>query len=62
MRTYRNCPLTREEHQNPPHLVAAMVDIAEGACRVLDHIENTGTEDKFVTGYIRAVRQYALNV
>lgn len=39
-----------------------MVDIAEGACRVLDHIENTGTEDKFVTGYIRAVRQYALNV
>lgn len=39
-----------------------MVDIAEGACRVLDHIENTGTEDKYVTGYIRAVRQYALNV
>jgi hypothetical protein len=40
----------------------SMVDIAEEACRVLDHIENTGTEDKYVTGYIRAVRQYALNV
>jgi hypothetical protein len=38
-----------------------MIDIAEGACRVLDHIENTGMEDRYVTGYIRAVRQYALN-
>jgi hypothetical protein len=40
----------------------SMVDIAEGACRMLEHIENTGTEDKYVTGYIRAVRQDALNV
>jgi hypothetical protein len=38
-----------------------MVDIAEGARRVLNHIENNGTEDRYVTGYIRAVRQYALN-
>ncbi|KAJ6168287.1 hypothetical protein N7497_001130 [Penicillium chrysogenum] len=36
-------------------------DIAEGARRVLNHIENNGTEDRYVTGYIRAVRQYALN-
>ena len=38
-----------------------MNDIAEGACRVLDRIENNGTMDRYVTGYIRAVRQYALN-
>lgn len=38
-----------------------MDDIAEGARRVLNHIENNGSEDRYVTGYIRAVRQYALN-
>ncbi|KAJ5742632.1 zinc knuckle domain protein [Penicillium nucicola] len=38
-----------------------MDDIAEGARRVLNHIENNGTEDRYVTGYIRAVRQYAIN-
>ena len=38
-----------------------MIDIAEGARRVLEHLENNGTEDRYVTGYIRAVRQYALN-
>lgn len=27
---------------------------------VLNHIENNGTEDRYVTGYLRAVRQYAL--
>jgi hypothetical protein len=27
----------------------------------VDHIENNSTEDRYVTGYIRAVRQYALN-
>jgi hypothetical protein len=43
---------------DPPR---SMVDIAEGARRVLNHIENNGTEDRYVTGYIRAVRQYALN-
>ncbi|KAI2669865.1 hypothetical protein LCP963914a_9885 [Penicillium roqueforti] len=37
-----------------------MDDIAEGARKVLNHIENNGTEDRYVTGYIRAVRQYAL--
>ncbi|CAI7602411.1 unnamed protein product [Penicillium viridicatum] len=39
----------------------SMDDIAEGPRRVLNHIENNGTEDRYVTGYIRAVRQYALN-
>ena len=39
----------------------SMDDIAEGARRVLNHIENNGSEDRYITGYIRAVRQYALN-
>lgn len=43
---------------DPPR---SMDDIAEGARRVLNHIENSGTEDRYVTGYIRSVRQYALN-
>ncbi|OQD72538.1 hypothetical protein PENANT_c176G08552 [Penicillium antarcticum] len=43
---------------DPPR---SMDDIAEGARRVLNHIENNGSEDRYVTGYIRAVRQYALN-
>ena len=43
---------------DPPR---SMDDIAEGARRVLNHIENNGTEDRYVTGYIRAVRQYVLN-
>lgn len=38
-----------------------MDDIAEGARRALNHIENNGSEDRYVAGYIRAVRQYALN-
>ncbi|KAJ5215295.1 zinc knuckle domain protein [Penicillium cinerascens] len=38
-----------------------MYDIVEGARLVLDHIENNGTTDGYVTEYIRAVRQYALN-
>lgn len=36
---------------DPPR---SMDDIAEGACKVLNHIENNGTEDRYVTGYIRA--------
>jgi hypothetical protein len=43
---------------DPPR---SMQDIAEGARRVLSYIEDNGTEDRYVTGYIRAVRQYALN-
>lgn len=43
---------------DPPR---SMDDIAEGARRVLNHIENNGSEDRYVTGYIRAVRHYALN-
>ncbi|KAJ5111868.1 hypothetical protein NUU61_001498 [Penicillium alfredii] len=43
---------------DPPR---SMDDIAEGARKVLNHIENNGAEDRYVTGYIRAVRQYALN-
>ena len=38
-----------------------MEDIAEGARRVLNYIENNGSEDIYITGYIRAVRQFALN-
>lgn len=38
-----------------------MEDIAEGARRVLNYIENNGSEDRYITGYIRAVRQFALN-
>lgn len=36
-------------------------DIAGGARRVLDHIGNNDTEDRYVTGYIHDVRQYVLN-
>lgn len=43
---------------DPPR---SMEDIAEGAHRVLNHTENNGTEGRYVTGYIRAARQYALN-
>lgn len=39
----------------------SMEDIADRACRVLNYIENNGTEDRYVTGYIRALRQYAFN-
>ena len=38
-----------------------MEDIAEGTSRVLNYIENNGSEDRYITGYIRAVRQSALN-
>ena len=38
-----------------------MEDIAEGARRVLSYIENNGSEDRYITGYARAVRQFALN-
>jgi hypothetical protein len=43
---------------DPPR---SLEEIAEGACQVLNHIENSGTEDRYVTGYIRAVRQYTIN-
>ncbi|KAJ5144430.1 hypothetical protein N7526_001938 [Penicillium atrosanguineum] len=43
---------------DPPR---SMEDIAEGARRVLNYIENNGSEDRYITGYIRAVRQFALN-
>jgi hypothetical protein len=36
-------------------------DIAEGAHRVLNYIENNGSRDRHIAGYIRAVRQFALN-
>ena len=54
----RGPPKTMVPVTHPPR---SMDDIAEGARRVLNHIENNGTEDRYVTGYIRAVRQYALN-
>jgi hypothetical protein len=38
-----------------------MEEIADRARRVLDYIENNGTEDRYITGYIHTVRQYALN-
>ncbi|KUL82304.1 hypothetical protein ZTR_09720 [Talaromyces verruculosus] len=38
-----------------------MEDIALGARRVLNHIEINCTVDRYVTGYNRAVHQYALN-
>ncbi|KAJ5198731.1 uncharacterized protein N7498_007848 [Penicillium cinerascens] len=38
-----------------------MEDIAEGARRVPNYIENNGSEDTYITGYIHAVRQFALN-
>ena len=34
----------------------SMDDIAKGARRVLDYIENDSTEDRYITRYIRAVR------
>ncbi|KAJ5455490.1 zinc knuckle domain protein [Penicillium daleae] len=51
------------DRKGPPKTTVprSMDDIAEGARQVLNHIENNGTEDRYVTGYIRAVRQYALN-
>ncbi|KAJ5460956.1 uncharacterized protein N7458_002508 [Penicillium daleae] len=45
----------------PRDPLRSMEDIADGARWVLNYIENNGTEDRYVTGYIRAVRQYALN-
>jgi len=33
-----------------------MEDIAEGARRVLNYIENNGSEDRYITEYIRVVR------
>lgn len=36
-------------------------EIAQGARRLLNRIENNDTEDRCVTGYIRVVCQYALN-
>jgi fructose-bisphosphate aldolase class 1 len=38
-----------------------MEDTAEGARRVLNYIENNGLKDRYITGYIRAIRQFALN-
>ncbi|KAJ5117420.1 hypothetical protein N7448_011052 [Penicillium atrosanguineum] len=40
---------------DPPR---SMDDIAEGACKVLNH---NGTKDRYVTEYIRAISQYSLN-
>lgn len=58
--------LPSERRRTPKSMVPgdppqSMADIAEGPRRVLNHIENNGTEDLYVIGYIRAVRQYALN-
>ncbi len=39
----------------------SMGDIAEEAHRVLDHMASHGTVDRYVSGFISAVRQYALN-
>ncbi|KAJ5195521.1 uncharacterized protein N7498_008959 [Penicillium cinerascens] len=40
----------------PGDRLVSMNDIAEGARRVLDHVEKNGTMDRYFTGYIRAVR------
>jgi hypothetical protein len=37
-------------------LPRSMEDIVEGARRVLNHIENNGIEDRYITGYIRTIR------
>lgn len=48
--------------RGPPKTIApgysprSMDDIAEGARRVLNHIENNSNEDRYITRYIRAVR------
>ncbi|KAI1829211.1 hypothetical protein DTO027I6_9892 [Penicillium roqueforti] len=60
----QNLPPIRRGTPKPTALAEpprSMDDIAEGARKVLNHIENNGTVDRYVTGYIRAVRQYALN-
>jgi hypothetical protein len=45
----------------PRDPLQSMEDIAAGTRRVLNHTQNNGTQDRYVTGHIRAVRQYALN-
>ncbi len=44
-----------------PRSIAPDPPITEGARRVLNNIENNGKEDRYSTGYIQAVPQYALN-
>lgn len=39
----------------------SMEQIIEGANKVLRYIENNGQEDPVITGYIRTVKEYALN-
>ncbi|KAJ5121345.1 zinc knuckle domain protein [Penicillium bovifimosum] len=56
--TGANAQTLPEKNYDPPR---SMDEIAEGALRVLKHIENSGTEDPYVTGFIRSVRRYALN-
>jgi hypothetical protein len=45
----------------PGDPLRSMEDIADGARRLLNYIEKNETEDRYFTGYIRAVRQSALN-
>lgn len=45
----------------PGDLPRSMEDIAEEDSRVLNYIKNNGSEDRYITEYIRAVRQFALN-
>lgn len=45
----------------PDHLCRSINNITEGARQVLNHIENNGTEDRYVIGYVRADRKYVLN-
>ncbi|KAJ5139182.1 uncharacterized protein N7515_004030 [Penicillium bovifimosum] len=43
---------------DPPRTID---EIAECALRVLRYIENSGTEDPYVTGFIRSIRKHAMN-
>lgn len=45
----------------PGKPIRSIKDVAGWARRVPNYIENSGTENRYITGYIRAVRQYALN-
>ncbi|KAJ5139183.1 uncharacterized protein N7515_004031 [Penicillium bovifimosum] len=50
-----------QKSKTPADPPRTMDEIAEGALRVLHHIENSGTEDPYVTGFIRSIRKYAMN-
>ncbi|KAJ5820636.1 hypothetical protein N7474_006227 [Penicillium riverlandense] len=49
------------KHSSNANKNISMDQIIEGANKVLRYIENNGQEDPTITGYIRTVKEYAIN-